>query len=130
LATARPQLISPATLALLEAYAFRYDSSLMADDFQPYRPHIGDYVSAQEPPGSDSLTIILKPWVYIYERAGDKRRGELVAFPGSLGIEPSAMRNITHAGAEMESTSSTQVQRLPIVRWCLADLHLFLTYLL
>jgi len=41
--------LSPATLALLEAYAFRYDSSLMADDFQPYHPRIGDRVSAQEP---------------------------------------------------------------------------------
>lgn len=41
--------LSSATLALLEAYAFRYDSSLMADDFQPYRPRIGDRVSAQEP---------------------------------------------------------------------------------
>jgi peptidoglycan/xylan/chitin deacetylase (PgdA/CDA1 family) len=41
--------LSAATLALLEAYGFRYDSSLMADDFQPYRPRIGDRVSAQEP---------------------------------------------------------------------------------
>jgi peptidoglycan/xylan/chitin deacetylase (PgdA/CDA1 family) len=41
--------MSGATLALLEAYAFRYDSSLMADDFRPYRPRIGDRVSRQEP---------------------------------------------------------------------------------
>ena len=41
--------MSAATLALLEAYDFRYDSSLMADDFRPYRPRIGDRVSQQEP---------------------------------------------------------------------------------
>ncbi len=29
--------MSEATLSLLEAYGFRYDSSLMADDFRPYR---------------------------------------------------------------------------------------------
>ncbi len=41
--------MSPATLGLLETYNFRYDSSLMADDFRPYRPRIGDRVSQQEP---------------------------------------------------------------------------------
>ena len=41
--------LSPATLSLLEEYGFRYDSSLMADDYQPYRPRIGDHVSQQEP---------------------------------------------------------------------------------
>jgi peptidoglycan/xylan/chitin deacetylase (PgdA/CDA1 family) len=41
--------MSPATLPLLEEYGFRYDSSLMADDFRPYRPRIGDQVSQQEP---------------------------------------------------------------------------------
>ena len=41
--------ISPATLPLLEEFGFRYDSSLMADDFRPYRPRIGDQVSQQEP---------------------------------------------------------------------------------
>jgi peptidoglycan/xylan/chitin deacetylase (PgdA/CDA1 family) len=38
-----------ATLGLLETYDFRYDSSLMADDFRPYRPRIGERVSQQEP---------------------------------------------------------------------------------
>jgi peptidoglycan/xylan/chitin deacetylase (PgdA/CDA1 family) len=37
------------TLALLEEYRFGYDSSLMADDFRPYRPRIGDRASQQEP---------------------------------------------------------------------------------
>jgi peptidoglycan/xylan/chitin deacetylase (PgdA/CDA1 family) len=41
--------ISAATLPLLEEYGFGYDSSLMADDFRPYRPRIGDKVSREEP---------------------------------------------------------------------------------
>lgn len=41
--------LSPATLPLLEEYGFRYDASLMADDFRPYRPRIGDRVGQQEP---------------------------------------------------------------------------------
>jgi peptidoglycan-N-acetylglucosamine deacetylase len=41
--------VSPATLLLLEEHGFLYDSSLMADDFAPYRPRIGDRVSAEEP---------------------------------------------------------------------------------
>ncbi len=41
--------MSPTTLTLLESYGFRYDSSLMADDFRPYQPRIGDHVTQQEP---------------------------------------------------------------------------------
>ena len=41
--------MSTATLPLLEEYNFRYDSSLMADDFRPYHPRIGDRVTQQEP---------------------------------------------------------------------------------
>ena len=41
--------MSSATLPLLEEHGFLYDSSLMADDFTPYRPRIGDTVSAEEP---------------------------------------------------------------------------------
>ena len=41
--------MSPSTLLLLESYGFRYDSSLMADDFRPYQPRIGDQVTQQEP---------------------------------------------------------------------------------
>lgn len=40
---------SAATLGLLEEYGFRYDSSLMADDFTPYRPRVGDVVSRDAP---------------------------------------------------------------------------------
>ncbi|MEN9936183.1 MAG: hypothetical protein RLZZ387_2762 [Chloroflexota bacterium] len=41
--------MSERTLPLLEEYGFLYDSSLMADDFRPYRPRIGDRVSRDEP---------------------------------------------------------------------------------
>lgn len=37
------------TLSLLEEFNFVYDSSLMADDFRPYHPRIGDQVSQQSP---------------------------------------------------------------------------------
>lgn len=37
--------ISQVTLSLLEEYGFLYDASLMADDFRPYHPRIGDQVS-------------------------------------------------------------------------------------
>lgn len=40
---------SQATLPLLEEHGFLYDSSLMADDYRPYRPRIGDVVSAFSP---------------------------------------------------------------------------------
>ena len=40
---------SAATLGLLEEYGLRYDSSLMADDFRPYQPRLGDQVSQHEP---------------------------------------------------------------------------------
>ena len=48
--------VSAATLGLLEEYGFLYDSSLMADDFAPYRPRIGDRVSRDQPlqPGRDA----------------------------------------------------------------------------
>jgi peptidoglycan/xylan/chitin deacetylase (PgdA/CDA1 family) len=41
--------MSAATLPLLEEHGFVYDSSLMADDYVPYRPRIGDEVGQQEP---------------------------------------------------------------------------------
>lgn len=40
---------SESTLGLLEEYGFLYDSSLMADDFRPYHPRLGDRVGQQEP---------------------------------------------------------------------------------
>jgi peptidoglycan-N-acetylglucosamine deacetylase len=41
--------MSPATLPLLEEHGFLYDSSMMADDFRPYRPRIGDRVTREQP---------------------------------------------------------------------------------
>jgi peptidoglycan/xylan/chitin deacetylase (PgdA/CDA1 family) len=40
---------SPVTLDLIEAHGFLYDSSLMADDFRPYHPRLGDQVTQQTP---------------------------------------------------------------------------------
>lgn len=40
---------SAATLSLLEEFGFLYDSSLMADDFRPYHPRLGDKVSRESP---------------------------------------------------------------------------------
>ena len=40
--------LSPATLELVEAAGFRYDSSLMADDYRPYRVRRGDHHSTAE----------------------------------------------------------------------------------
>ncbi|MBI3733050.1 MAG: polysaccharide deacetylase [Chloroflexi bacterium] len=40
---------SSATLALIEEFNFLYDSSLMADDYRPYHPRLGDQVTQQSP---------------------------------------------------------------------------------
>jgi peptidoglycan-N-acetylglucosamine deacetylase len=40
---------SDVTLTLIEEYGFLYDSSLMADDFRPYHPRLGDQVTQQSP---------------------------------------------------------------------------------
>lgn len=40
---------SSVTLALNEEHGFLYDSSLMADDFRPYHPRLGDQVTQQSP---------------------------------------------------------------------------------
>jgi peptidoglycan/xylan/chitin deacetylase (PgdA/CDA1 family) len=40
---------STATLPLLVEYGFLYDSSLFAEDFQPYHPRLGDQVGVAEP---------------------------------------------------------------------------------
>ena len=39
--------LSPCTMEILEEREYLYDSSLMADDFQPYRPRRGDVVTEQ-----------------------------------------------------------------------------------
>jgi peptidoglycan-N-acetylglucosamine deacetylase len=41
--------LSNATMTLVEELGFLYDSSLMADDFRPFHPRIGDRVSRAEP---------------------------------------------------------------------------------
>ena len=41
--------LSERTIALLEERGFRYDSSLQADDYRPFRPRIGDRVSRDQP---------------------------------------------------------------------------------
>lgn len=48
--------MSDATLELLEERGFLYDSSLQGDDYRPYRPRIGDAVTATSPlqPGRDA----------------------------------------------------------------------------
>ncbi len=40
---------SSVTLSLIEEHSFQYDSSLMADDFRPYHPRLGDQVTQQTP---------------------------------------------------------------------------------
>lgn len=64
--------ISPNTLSLLEEYNFLYDSSLMADDFRPYHPRLGDQVSRETPlvRGKESrlwelpISFALDDWVH------------------------------------------------------------------
>jgi peptidoglycan/xylan/chitin deacetylase (PgdA/CDA1 family) len=41
--------LSERTLSLLEQHGFLYDSTLMTDDYRPFRPRVGDRVSRQEP---------------------------------------------------------------------------------
>jgi peptidoglycan/xylan/chitin deacetylase (PgdA/CDA1 family) len=41
--------LSPVTLELVEELGFLYDSSLMTDDYTPFRPRIGDKVSRESP---------------------------------------------------------------------------------
>lgn len=41
--------LSDSTLALVEEFGFLYDSSLMTDDYTPFRPRIGDRVSREAP---------------------------------------------------------------------------------
>lgn len=41
--------LSGRTIALLEKHGFRYDSSLQADDYRPFRLRVGDRASRDEP---------------------------------------------------------------------------------
>jgi peptidoglycan/xylan/chitin deacetylase (PgdA/CDA1 family) len=64
--------VSAVTLSLLEEYGFLYDSSLMADDFKPYHPRIGDQVTRDMPlvKGKESrlwelpISFELDDWVH------------------------------------------------------------------
>jgi peptidoglycan-N-acetylglucosamine deacetylase len=75
--------LSPSTLPLLEEYGFRYDSSLMADDYTPYRPRIGDRVSRDEPlvRGRDArlwelpMSFELDDWVHFQFNFSPYRNG-------------------------------------------------------
>jgi peptidoglycan-N-acetylglucosamine deacetylase len=83
--------MSPATLELLEEHGFLYDSSLMADDFRPYRPRIGDRVSRDEPlvPGREArlwelpMSFELDDWPHFQFAFGPPYRQGLSA-PGKV----------------------------------------------
>lgn len=50
--------LSESSIAILEAQGFLYDSSLMADDFRPYRPRRGDQVDSERfTPGTPSRMV-------------------------------------------------------------------------
>ncbi len=75
--------LSDSTLALVEELGFVYDSSLMTDDYRPFRPRIGDRVSRGVPleRGRDSrlweipLSFELDDWVYFQFNFDPYRRG-------------------------------------------------------
>jgi peptidoglycan/xylan/chitin deacetylase (PgdA/CDA1 family) len=75
--------VSPVTLSLLDEYGFLYDSSLMADDFRPYHPRIGDQVAQQTPlvPGREArlwelpMCFELDDWVHFQFNFNPYRNG-------------------------------------------------------
>ncbi len=75
--------LSDATLALVEELGFVYDSSLMADDFRPFHPRIGDRVSRESPleRGRESriwelpLSFDLDDWPHFQFNFDPYRRG-------------------------------------------------------
>ena len=75
--------LSPSTLTFVEALGFVYDSSLMADDYRPFHPRIGDKVGRYEPlqPGRESrlwelpLSFELDDWVHFQFNFDPYRRG-------------------------------------------------------
>jgi len=74
---------SHTTLALLEEHGFVYDSSLMADDFRPYHPRLGDEVTQQSPlvKGTEShlwelpLSFEFDDWVHFQFNFDPYRNG-------------------------------------------------------
>ncbi len=75
--------LSESTLELVEERGFLYDSSLMADDYRPFRPRIGDRVARGVPleRGREArfwelpLSFELDDWVYFQFNFEPYRRG-------------------------------------------------------
>lgn len=85
--------LSESTLELVEQHGFVYDSSLMADDYRPFHPRIGDRVSRTEPlvRGRESrvwelpMSFELDDWVHFQFNFAPYRKG---------GATPSAVLEI------------------------------------
>jgi peptidoglycan-N-acetylglucosamine deacetylase len=85
--------LSDSTLELVEEHGFVYDSSLMADDYRPFHPRIGDRVSRTEPlvRGRESrlwelpMSFELDDWVHFQFNFDPYRKG---------GATPSAVLEI------------------------------------
>jgi peptidoglycan/xylan/chitin deacetylase (PgdA/CDA1 family) len=75
--------MSDATLGLIEERGFLYDSSLMADDYRPFRPRIGDRVARGVPldRGREArfwelpISFELDDWVHFQFNFSPYRRG-------------------------------------------------------
>jgi peptidoglycan/xylan/chitin deacetylase (PgdA/CDA1 family) len=75
--------LSPVTLELVEELGFLYDSSLMTDDYTPFRPRIGDKVARGEPleRGRDAkfwelpMCFELDDWVHFQFNFDPYRKG-------------------------------------------------------
>ncbi len=75
--------LSAVTLELVEELGFLYDSSLMTDDFRPFRPRIGDHVARGEPlrRGREArfwelpLSFELDDWVHFQFNFDPYRKG-------------------------------------------------------
>jgi peptidoglycan/xylan/chitin deacetylase (PgdA/CDA1 family) len=75
--------LSETTLALVEELGFLYDSSLMTDDYRPFRPRIGDRVARGEPlqRGREAgfwelpLSFELDDWVHFQFNFDPYRKG-------------------------------------------------------
>ena len=79
--------LSEATLPLVEEHGFLYDSSLMADDYRPFHPRIGDQVARGVPlvRGREStvwelpLSFELDDWVHFQFNFDPYRKGGATA---------------------------------------------------
>src|ERR1051326_8191139 len=89
----RPADLSDSTLELVEAHGFVYDSSLMADDYRPFHPRVGDRVSREKrrERGRESslwelpMSFELDDWVHFQFNFDPYRKG---------GAPPSAVLEI------------------------------------